>query len=320
MDWAAEDRSHIDILIEFESRVNDVCDATTTRSSAYMILRSFGGNAVIDIMRTHPMIIIGGILQQNPFFVPGRRSSSVNFANGVPGRLRRPRRWPDMEVQLEHPAEEIRRLRRCINDLVSVIALPAMWSAVSGPRLFAPCSTCCWKCSNWNLVYVRLENAAGEARVEMARVAQPRRLPARPQEIGELLHRCLGADPLNWPSSVRNRIGEEDISIVPLRLGLQGEIGFIVAGSQRPDFPGQTERLLLSVAANQATIGLQESAALERTKADHQGARSFGSRNELQNLPQPMILPDWAIFPGVSQRTRSRGQSSSIAYSSLIKV
>ena len=28
------------------------------------------GDAVIDIMRTHPMIIIGGILQHNPFFVP----------------------------------------------------------------------------------------------------------------------------------------------------------------------------------------------------------------------------------------------------------
>jgi hypothetical protein len=25
---------------------------------------------VIDITRTHPTIIIGGILQQNPFFVP----------------------------------------------------------------------------------------------------------------------------------------------------------------------------------------------------------------------------------------------------------
>jgi hypothetical protein len=25
---------------------------------------------MIDIRRTHPMIIIGGILQQNPFFVP----------------------------------------------------------------------------------------------------------------------------------------------------------------------------------------------------------------------------------------------------------
>src|SRR6185503_2731930 len=117
-----------------------------------------------------------------------------------------------------------------------------------------------------DLVYVRLENPAGEVPVEMARVAQPRRLPAGPQEIGELLHRCLGADSQNWPSSVRNRIGEEDISIVPLRLGLQGEIGFIVAGSQRQDFPGQNERLLLSVGANQATIGLQEARLLSEQK------------------------------------------------------
>jgi hypothetical protein len=33
-------------------------------------LAKFGGDTVIDIMRTHPMIIIGGILQENPFFVP----------------------------------------------------------------------------------------------------------------------------------------------------------------------------------------------------------------------------------------------------------
>ena len=51
------------------------------------------------------------------------------------------------------------------------------------------------------------------------------------------------------------------------RLGLQGEIGIIVAGAQRADFPGQTERLLLSVAANQAAIGLQEAQILEQTKA-----------------------------------------------------
>ena len=24
----------------------------------------------MDILRTHPMVIIGGVLQQNPFFVP----------------------------------------------------------------------------------------------------------------------------------------------------------------------------------------------------------------------------------------------------------
>jgi len=33
-------------------------------------LSKFSGDAVIDIMRTHPLVIVGGILQHNPFFVP----------------------------------------------------------------------------------------------------------------------------------------------------------------------------------------------------------------------------------------------------------
>jgi hypothetical protein len=33
-------------------------------------LGKFGGDTVIDIMRTHPMIIIGGLLHRNPFYVP----------------------------------------------------------------------------------------------------------------------------------------------------------------------------------------------------------------------------------------------------------
>ncbi len=36
---------------------------------AYDLTR-FGADVVIDVMRTHPAIIIGGILQENPFFVP----------------------------------------------------------------------------------------------------------------------------------------------------------------------------------------------------------------------------------------------------------
>ena len=33
-------------------------------------LRRFRGEIVVDVMRTHPLIIIGGILQENPFFAP----------------------------------------------------------------------------------------------------------------------------------------------------------------------------------------------------------------------------------------------------------
>jgi hypothetical protein len=33
-------------------------------------LGKFGGDTVVDILRTHPMVIIAGIPQQNPLFVP----------------------------------------------------------------------------------------------------------------------------------------------------------------------------------------------------------------------------------------------------------
>jgi hypothetical protein len=70
MDWAVEDRSHVDDVIEFESQVNNVWARHDDAVICTYHLGRFGGDAVIDIMRTHPMVIIGGILQQNPFFVP----------------------------------------------------------------------------------------------------------------------------------------------------------------------------------------------------------------------------------------------------------
>jgi hypothetical protein len=70
MDWAVEDRSHIDTLIEFESRVNEVWLRHDDAVICVYDLAKFGGETVIDIMRTHPVVIIGGTLQRNPFFVP----------------------------------------------------------------------------------------------------------------------------------------------------------------------------------------------------------------------------------------------------------
>jgi MEDS: MEthanogen/methylotroph, DcmR Sensory domain len=70
MDWAAEGPSHVDDLVEFESRVNDLWRRHDDAVICVYDLAQFRAATVIDIMRTHPMIIIGGILQQNPFFVP----------------------------------------------------------------------------------------------------------------------------------------------------------------------------------------------------------------------------------------------------------
>lgn len=70
MDWAVEDGSYVDDVVEFESRVNEVWNRHEDAVICTYYLRKFGGENVIDILRTHPMVIIGGILQHNPFFVP----------------------------------------------------------------------------------------------------------------------------------------------------------------------------------------------------------------------------------------------------------
>jgi PAS domain S-box-containing protein len=171
-----------------------------------------------------------------------------------------------MEAQPEQPAEEIKRLQRCINDLVSVLALPAIWSGGDPSQIVRTLLDVLLGMLRLDLVYVRLNDPVGEAPIEMVRVAQSRKLTGRPQEIGKMLNHWLGDDPQKWPPLVRNPIGDGDISIAPLRLGLHGEVGLVAAGSQRADFPTQTERLLLSVAANQAAIGLQEARLLSEQK------------------------------------------------------
>jgi MEDS: MEthanogen/methylotroph, DcmR Sensory domain len=70
MDWVAEAQPAVDDVIEFESRVNDIWRRRDDAVICTYLLHQFSGDAVIDIMRTHPMVIIGGILHRNPFFVP----------------------------------------------------------------------------------------------------------------------------------------------------------------------------------------------------------------------------------------------------------
>src|SRR5262245_12151974 len=68
MEWALEDRPGVEALLEYEAQAN-VVPFTDPVVCTYD-LRRFGGDIVVEIMRTHPMVIMGGILQENPFFVP----------------------------------------------------------------------------------------------------------------------------------------------------------------------------------------------------------------------------------------------------------
>jgi PAS domain S-box-containing protein len=173
-----------------------------------------------------------------------------------------------MEVQPETASGEVKHLQRCINDLVSLLALPAIWSGGDPSQVLHTLVDALMRMLRLDLVSVRLTDSVGGAPVEIVRLAERERQSPMPSahEICEALSHSLGDDSRKWPPLLRNLMGEGDVSIVPLPLGLQGEFGEIVAAAERPDFPRQTEALLLSVAANQASIGLQEARLLSHQK------------------------------------------------------
>ncbi|MGR9106866.1 MAG: MEDS domain-containing protein [Gammaproteobacteria bacterium] len=70
MEWALEDRPGVNDIVEYETRLNFFLHRYPDPVVCVYDLAKFGADTVIDIMRTHPMIIIGGLLQENPFYVP----------------------------------------------------------------------------------------------------------------------------------------------------------------------------------------------------------------------------------------------------------
>jgi PAS domain S-box-containing protein len=133
------------------------------------------------------------------------------------------------EAAPDSPAEEVTRLRSCLNDLVSMMALPAVPTDGEPSQILSTLLDALLRTLRLAFVFVRLNDPDGESSIEITRVAES----------------FAGAAPA-------------DLSLASARVGLHGEIGLVVAGSERRDFPESTDRLVLDIAANQAAVRLQQ--------------------------------------------------------------
>jgi len=70
MEWALEDFPGVHDIVEYEARANKFLPQYPAFVVCTYDLNKFSAPVVMDIMRTHPQVIIGGILQENPFYVP----------------------------------------------------------------------------------------------------------------------------------------------------------------------------------------------------------------------------------------------------------
>ena len=70
MAWVLNDPGALDRLLDYECRVNLALPKAGDIVICSYDLDKFGAAIVIDALRTHPIVLIGGIVQRNPFYVP----------------------------------------------------------------------------------------------------------------------------------------------------------------------------------------------------------------------------------------------------------
>jgi len=70
MEWAVEDLPGVHQIVEYETRLNKFLPKYDDIVVCTYDLNKFTAPVVMDIMRTHPQVLIGGMLQENPFYVP----------------------------------------------------------------------------------------------------------------------------------------------------------------------------------------------------------------------------------------------------------
>jgi hypothetical protein len=70
MEWALETLPGVTDIIEYETKLNYVTPKYPDPIICVYDLNKHSGSVIMDVLRTHPMVIVGGVLQENPLYVP----------------------------------------------------------------------------------------------------------------------------------------------------------------------------------------------------------------------------------------------------------
>jgi hypothetical protein len=69
-DWASENHPGVDDFFCYEARLNDLQPRYGHPIICLYDAARFSGDAIVDILRIHPMVLLGGTLRENPFYLP----------------------------------------------------------------------------------------------------------------------------------------------------------------------------------------------------------------------------------------------------------
>src|SRR5260370_39165367 len=155
---------------------------------------------------------------------------------------------------MEKTVDEVKRRQSCIKDLISVLALAAIWSGSESRQMVATFLEALLAILRLDFAYALLNDSIDAPAIEVVRLAEYQHPSSQPQEVGRALGPWLSGDQTAPRLVIPNPAGEGEVAIARFSLGFQCVLGVVVVGSRRPDFPTDMARLILPVSANQAVL------------------------------------------------------------------
>lgn len=72
MGWVFTDIPGAADILEYEAEVNDVLSRNKQPAVCVYDIAKLSGAMMMDLLRTHPLTLVGGVVQENPFYTPPR--------------------------------------------------------------------------------------------------------------------------------------------------------------------------------------------------------------------------------------------------------
>lgn len=72
MGWVFSSPPGIEQLVSYEAEVNELLNAAKTPTVCVYNVRSLTGSLMMDLLRSHPLTVMNGVLYENPFYTPAR--------------------------------------------------------------------------------------------------------------------------------------------------------------------------------------------------------------------------------------------------------
>jgi two-component system, sensor histidine kinase len=144
-------------------------------------------------------------------------------------------------------------LRRCLRDLFAVATLPAVWAGADTRQIAVTLGDALKQALDADVAYVLVEGEREGEREEYLVVRQPDVAADAHVEAKRQLRSLVegGAG-----TSARELLGST-INLLVDMIDLRAKQGAVVVGARRASFPSETERGLLRVAVNQASVALE---------------------------------------------------------------